>query len=178
MKTVIKDYNSKIWFVVAFEEEFISNKHNVLYTGAGKINAAMATQWLIDNFDIKEIINVGTAGGNPNKVEKSKIYQIDKVIDRDWKTPNVILPEISVNNIKLGLESKSCYTGDSFVTDWNDNFEVVDMEAYAIAKVCQNEENNIPFGCYKYISDTGSDEEWENSLKHCNEALNEMFKEI
>jgi adenosylhomocysteine nucleosidase len=59
-----------------------------------------------------------------------------------------------------------CGSGDSFATDgvmmgWN----VVDMEAYALAKVCAGE--NVPFCCLKYISD-GADENaiqtWDNAL--------------
>ena len=174
MKVVINDYGIHTWFVVAFEEEFTSNIHNVLYTDAGKINAAMATQWLIDNYSVTDIINVGTAGGNPNKVEKDKIYQIGKVVDRDWKTPSIIYPEIKLET--RWMYNKVCYTGDSFVIDWDNDFDLVDMESYAIAKVCTDPENDIPFSCYKYISDTGSDEEWNESLAKCNQAFNEMFK--
>ncbi len=176
MKTVVNNYNENIWFIVAFEEEFKSDKHNILYIeDAGKITAAMATQWLIDNFDVDEIINVGTAGGNPNKnINIGKIYKIGKVIDRDYKTPNTILPEIV---IEKALPNARCFTGDSFVESWDDtDMEIVDMEAYAIAKVCSNPENDIPFSCYKYISDTGSDEEWNESLVKCNAAFNEMFE--
>ncbi len=28
------------WFVVAFEKEFMSQNHNIVYTGPGKVNAA------------------------------------------------------------------------------------------------------------------------------------------
>ena len=174
MKTVINNYDDSIWFVVAFEEEFYSTEYNILYTGAGKINAAMGTQWLIDNYNVTEIINVGTAGGNPNKVKKDTIYEIGKLVDRDWKTPSVTYPEIKLDT--QWMYTKTCYTGDSFITDWNNDFDMVDMEAYAIAKVCNDPENGTSFYCYKYISDTGSDEEWTKSLAKCNKAFNEIFK--
>ena len=174
MKVVINDYDIATWFVVAFEEEFVSNIHNVIYTGAGKINAAMATQWLIDNYCVNRIINIGTAGGNPNKVEKDVIYKVGKVIDRDWKIPGCIYPEILVSDQE---NSKICYTGDSFVMNWDNDFELVDMESYAIAKVCNDPENQTPFDCYKYISDTGSDEDWNKSLVKCNAAFNLMFED-
>ena len=174
MRVVHNNSYDTRWFVVAFEEEFTSHDCNILYLEEpGKISAAMATQWLIENYDVSEIINIGTAGGNPNKVEKGKVYEIGEVADRDWKTPNCALPSIKVNEIKGGLNT--CYTGDSFVTDWNNDFDIVDMEAYAIAKVCKNKENCIPFSCYKYISDTGSDIEWKESLGKCNKVFNEMF---
>lgn len=175
MKVSVKNQNDTTWFVVALEEEFTSDKHNVLYMGVGKINASMATQWLLNKFKVQKIINIGTAGGNPNKVEKDKIYAIGKVVDRDWKTPDCINPEIIINN-QFELETKTCYTGDSFVTDWDAGYEMVDMEAFAVAKVCSASENNVSFECYKYISDTGSDQDWQESLVKCNDVFNKMFK--
>ena len=87
MKASMKNKNDSTWFVAALEEEFTSDKHNVLYTGMGKINAAMAVQWLIDNFNVKKIINVGSAGGNPTTIATGRIYHIGTVVDRDWGFP-------------------------------------------------------------------------------------------
>ena len=54
-----------------------------------------------------------------------------------------------INTINMNL---ICATGDSFVeSDIGLKADVVDMEAYAIAKVCYQE--SIPFACFKYISD-------------------------
>ena len=174
MKVSLKDKRNTTWFVVAIEDEFVSDKHNVIYVGPGKINAAMGTQWLIDNYKVSEIINIGTAGGNPKKVEKGKVYNIGRVWDRDWKTPN------HPNGLEIILKKdkrlKACYTGDSFVTSWDNDYDLVDMEAFAIASVCLAPQNNIKFSCYKYISDTGSDDEWIESLVKCNQAFNKMFK--
>ncbi len=170
MKVSVKNKNDSTWFIVALEDEFSSDKHNVLYTGMGKINATMATQWLVDNYDVREIINIGTAGGNPNKVEAGRVYTIGKVVDRDWNFPGDPKLEIVINEI---TDADTCYTGDSFVTDWNNDYEIVDMESFAIAKVCK--ENKIPFRCYKYISDTGDDADWKESFEKCNKIFNEMF---
>lgn len=177
MKTIIRNQDDKTWFIVAFEEEFQSTEHNVLYLeAAGKITAAMATQWLIDNYDPEEIINVGTAGGNPNNknIEIGRIYAIGTVIDRDYKVFDKTKPGIVIDEVN---SFNKCYTGDSFVENWdNTDMGIVDMEAYAIAKVCIHPENNIPFTCFKYISDTGSDVDWHENLKDCNRKFNEIFK--
>ena len=76
----------------------------------------------------------------------------------------------------LMLETKSdfnpigrnatCGTGDCFVEDKSQYYgEVVDMEAYALAKVCYH--YDIPFISFKYITD-GADEQahedWEKNL--------------
>lgn len=174
MKVSVKNKNNSTWFVAALEEEFSSDKHNVLYTGMGKINAAMSVQWLIDNFNVKKIINVGSAGGNPNKVDAGRVYHIGTTVDRDWCFPDSGCVTVLTNN-DASQESKTCFTGDSFVTDWNNDYEIVDMEAFAIAKVCNAPENNIQFSCYKYISDNGSGDDWRESLIQCNKILSEMF---
>lgn len=174
MKVSVKNKNDSTWFVVALEEEFSSDKHNVLYTGMGKINAAMAVQWLIDNYDVKKIINVGSAGGNPNKVEAGRVYNIGTTVDRDWDFSDSGYTTVLTND-DASQDSKTCFTGDSFVTDWNNDYEIVDMEAFAIAKVCNAPENNVQFSCYKYISDNGSGDDWRESLIKCNKIFNEMF---
>ena len=59
------------------------------------------------------------------------------------------IPDHPINTINMNL---TCATGDSFVeSEINLKADVVDMEAYAIAKVCYLE--SIPFACFKYISD-------------------------
>lgn len=40
-----------------------------LYSGVCKVNAAIATQLLIDTYDIHSIINIGTVGGIDEGVE-------------------------------------------------------------------------------------------------------------
>ena len=172
MKIVENDKASKDWFVVAFEQEFASQTHNVLYTGVGKINAAMATQKLIDTHDVARIINVGTAGAKPGTAQPGTIFTIGAVIDRDSNIPghsrNLIKTHHATHHI--------CYTGDSFITRWdNMHYEIVDMEAFAIAAVCQA--NNIQFECYKFISDNGSNNDWARALAACNKRFNDMFRQ-
>ena len=49
--------------------------------------------------------------------------------------------------------------------------DVVDMEAYALAKTCRNLE--IDFVSYKYISDDGNADDWE---KNCGNGVKEFKK--
>ena len=60
----------KYVLVVALEEELegLNGVYNVLYTGVGKVNAAITlTKYLTENPDIDLVINYGTAGGvNPD----------------------------------------------------------------------------------------------------------------
>ena len=77
------------------------------------------------------------------------------------ETPFDKIKEIITSN-----DGYSCGTGDSFVNKKIDMIvDVVDMEAYAIAKVCKLE--NIEFKCFKYISDNAdvnADNDWNKNL--------------
>ena len=66
----------------------------------------------------------------------------------------------------------SCGTGDSFVTSGDGiTTDVVDMEAYAIAKVCYL--NKVDFVSYKYITDDGDADDWK---RNCNKGIKEFKK--
>ena len=54
--------------------------------------------------------------------------------------------------------------------------DVVDMEAYAIAKVCKLE--NIEIKCFKYISDNANknaDNDWKRNLKIASNAFSNFI---
>ena len=60
-------------------------------------------------------------------------------------------PFDTINEVIISDEGYSCGSGDSFVNKQIEmDVDLVDMEAYAIAKVCMLE--NIEFKCFKYIS--------------------------
>ena len=65
----------------------------------------------------------------------------------------------------------TCYTADMFKTP-NQYEDVVDMEAYALAKICYR--NNISFISFKYITDEGNGNDWE---KNCGKGISK-FKEV
>ena len=72
-----------------------------------------------------------------------------------------------VNEIIISDNGYSCGTGDNFVTKKIEmDLDVVDMEAYAIAKVCFIKKVN--FRCFKFISDNAdnsADNDWNTNLK-------------
>jgi len=154
--------------------------YNVLYTGVGKVNATyQLVNHLVKIQDVpKLIINYGTAGSR--KIKKKTLVDCTKFVQRDMdvtglgfmrgETPFESDPPLMLdfgitplNNIK---RRATCGSGDSFVEDRTQYYgEVVDMEAYALAKVCYKEK--IPFVAFKYITD-GADEQahedWEANL--------------
>ena len=159
--------------------------HNLLITGVGKVNAThhLTKRLQVDgsiNYDarINLVINYGTAGSR--KYNKGELVDCTKFLQRDMdvtglgfeknQTPFEWEPEIVIReqNAKFNPIGKNaiCGTGDSFVEDSsNHHGEVVDMEAYALAKVCYL--YNVPFISFKYITD-GADGnavvDWEENV--------------
>ena len=155
-------------FLAAIKEETIGLDY-FNHTGVGKINATYNTLRLINIHKPKLIINYGTAGAVNTQlngiIECTKFYQRDM----DVRILDFELGETPFDQVKEIITSKngySCGTGDNFVNKKIDmEVDVVDMEAYAIAKVCKLE--NIEFKCFKYISDNtdeNANNDWNKNL--------------
>jgi len=168
-------------FLAAIKEETIGLDY-FNYTGVGKINATYNALRLIQTHKPKIVINYGTAGAVNNKlkgiVECTKFYQRDMdVRGLDFK-----LGETPFDTIKEIINSEngySCGTGDNFVNKKIDmEVDVVDMEAYAIAKVCKLEK--IEFKCFKYISDNAdenADIDWNKNLALGAQTFSKFYKD-
>ena len=155
--------------------------YDVLYTGVGKVNATFKLTQKFGKFGSNVpydlVINYGTAGSR--KIKKKTLVDCTKFVQRDMDVTGLGFMRGETPFEKeppLMLETKSdfnpigrnatCGTGDCFVEDKSQYYgEVVDMEAYALAKVCHN--YYIPFISFKYITD-GADEQahedWETNL--------------
>tara|TARA_B100000787_G_C16026768_1_gene220891 strand:+ start:34 stop:555 length:522 start_codon:yes stop_codon:yes gene_type:complete len=166
-------------FLAAMKEETIGLDY-FSHTGVGKINATYNSLKLISIHKPKLVINFGTAGAiNDNLkgiIECTKFYQRDM----DVRGLNFELGETPYDKIKEIITSDSgysCGSGDSFVNKKIDMVvDVVDMEAYAIAKVCKFE--NVEFKCFKYISDNANkdaDNDWKKNLKIASNAFSNFI---
>lgn len=69
---------------------YIGSLHNkdivVVRCGIGKVNAALCTQIMIDNFDIHAVINTGVAGGLDDKLSIGDIVISSDTIQHDFDT--------------------------------------------------------------------------------------------
>jgi len=149
-------------------KELVPPNVSVYYTGVGKVNAAIkATEvlsGLFFNFNAT-VLNYGSAGSNT--IPKGTLADCRYFIQNDMHTPfgkthetpfdSEIYPEIKEPTIEFG-SGYVCRTQDKF----EDNPQgIFDMEAYAIAKVCKI--YGFDFRAYKYISDGGDIDEWEEN---------------
>ena len=157
-----------ILILVAVEEELSIKdlpEFQIYYTGVGKINASIRTLEIIRDYSPTQVINYGTAGSLNKKlkglVEVAQFFQRDMdATPLGFKIGQTPFDEIE--EINFGSAGYSCGTGDSFVTQTPKlKTDLVDMEAYAIAKICYLKD--IKFKCFKYISDNadeGANNDW------------------
>lgn len=145
----------------------------VIYTGVGKVNATSAATLALLALQPKLVINYGTAG----KIAHihNGLVEVADVVQRDMaamplaprgRTP--FSPEM--DRISSGHGNVVCGTGDSFVTaidPWlvENNIDIVDMELFAIAHVCQR--HGVAWRAFKYITDAADD----NAADHWNENV-------
>lgn len=156
--------------LVALEAELpyklAPKNYKVIYTGVGKVNAAFeATRAIAEAHSLgfhPEVYNYGTVGScNP---DLTGMHRITRFVQRDMnaepQAPRGVTPfEAGLPYLDFSLDMThglTLGTGDQFVHElepWlvNNNVDVVDMEAYAIAHVCKR--MNAQFTCYKYITD-------------------------
>lgn len=174
-------------FAMKEESRDVFEDCDLLHTGIGKVNASYALTRKLSAADRPSVVvNMGTAGSRIHKA--GTIVNCTAFVQRDmdvsflgfekWKTPFSPDPVYIEYGIPLnGFTQGVCGTGDSFdVSDQAHHFDAVDMEAYALALICQREA--IPFLCLKYISDGADDKadsDWNSALERAAEALRDVL---
>lgn len=137
---------------------------SVLFTGVGKVNAAIATMQTLQRLQPALVINYGTAGKTDGRLHG--LVEVAQVIQRDMNaeplSPRGQTPLMDgPHHYSSNHPGVVCGTGDSFVTaidPWlvENNIGVVDMELFAIAAVCHH--HNVPWRSFKYITDDANDD--------------------
>jgi adenosylhomocysteine nucleosidase len=164
----------------------------VLYTGLGKVNAAMnLTRHLSELRSqgnvLPMVVNFGSAGSG--KFNTGSLVACTNFVQRDMDvsalgfvhgtTPFEDLPAaIEYPNMFANLPIATCGTGDSFETGTPKVLcDVVDMEAYALAKVCRLE--GVQFACVKFISD-GADHaaarDWQDNAHRAADEFLRLYR--
>ena len=184
--------------VIALELEgqglFERAEVGVLYTGLGKVNAALSLARELATLRARNalpklVVNFGTAGSRT--FATGSVVACRKFVQRDMdvtglgfalgETPFEAMPAmLSVPAVFSHLPEGVCGTGDRFETGVAGlACDVIDMEAYALAKVCLTEA--VPFACVKFISD-GADataaDDWQASLPKAAAAFFALYREL
>jgi adenosylhomocysteine nucleosidase len=160
----------------------------VHFCGIGKVNATMKATELILKTGCRHVLNLGTAGSHQfvthELIECAGFIQKDM----DLSPLNFPLGETPMDDIPgkiefptlTGLKKGLCGTGDVFeIGKPRLECDLVDMEAYAIAKVCRR--FKVGFTSIKYITD-GSDphskDDWFKNLRPASESLLQIYQQI
>jgi adenosylhomocysteine nucleosidase len=127
----------------------------VLYCGVGKVNAAIA---LCSELSRYRCAGLGFALGVTPYDEAPARIRFERRFTQ--------------------LPSAVCGSGDSFATVHVEvACEVLDMEAYALAKVCRHEQAD--FACVKYVTD-GADHtaanDWQRNVHKAAEEFLSLFR--
>lgn len=161
--------------------------YNHLICGIGKVSATYHLTKAIQEKRPALIVNLGSAGSS--HFQRGDVVCCTKFVQRDmdvrglgyelYETPLSGLATVLEYGVLMdGLPTGICGTGDNFemahkVTAYN----VVDMEAYALALVAMKE--NIPFLCLKYISDGADDnaaDDWSLQVHRAAVAFEQVLK--
>ncbi len=167
-----------------------------LFSGVCKVNAAIATQILIDTYHVDSIINAGTAGGMNSELDifdtvvstEVAYHDVDAEILTDFhpwlETVYFKADPKLLNMSKKAVEKLErtynvfwgrMVTGEAFITEdgrqkINEQFAplTVDMETASIAHVCYV--NNIPFISIRSVTDTETHSGSEFFEENCEKA--------
>lgn len=181
----------RLLVVYAVEEERVdvpfSGEIFYVKTGIGKVKAAIKVQSAIAEIKPDFVLNIGTAGSVKHSV--GEIVVCNKFFDRDLEKVNH--PEITsrlefdkkaIHDFLPGIivDDYSCGTGDSFLVDAQMLYcDVCDMEAFAVAMVCDY--FKVPFAAVKYVSDKvgeNKSKQWEETLAGAKKGLSDFFHSV
>lgn len=173
---------------MAFCSGMLNNKKVVVVrSGVGKVNAALCTQALVDNYDVKAIINTGIAGSLKSEINIGDIVLSTDMVQHDMDATGFgydigVIPQMEVSNFgaddnlrKLAL--KCCQqvnpdisvfegrivSGDQFVSDKEKkNWIFEHFQGYCTemegAAIAQGAYlNGVPFLIVRAISDKADD---------------------
>lgn len=131
IENIMIDKEYKNIYELCFIQGKINNTQVVLVeAGVGKVNAARTTQILIDKFNIKGIINVGSAGSSNDELQIGDIVIGKKLVQHDFDITAFGHPKGYISNVGKYIES--------------DNSLIQKME-YTISKI-KNNDFNIKVG--------------------------------
>ena len=163
--------------IIALPEEAEGIQGYKIYlSGCGKVNATIATMKAI-NDGHKFIINFGSAG---TVSDITWFVEVTGYVYRDMDARELgcdLGQTPFEDGILIGNTGIVCGSGDKFATSKPEiACDIVDMEAYAIAKICLKE--RINFRSFKYISDSADENsasDWEENIHKGNTLFQQQL---
>jgi adenosylhomocysteine nucleosidase len=164
----------------------------VLYCGVGKVNATYALTRRLAEYrhagrTLPHVVNFGTAGSRRHPAGTA--LECHAFIQRDMDVSGLGVPlgttpfdadipvRLEFPPVFPQLAPAVCGTGDSFATSESAiECDVVDMEGYALAKVCWLERTR--FTAVKWVTDgadSAAGDDWQSNLQHAAERFLQLY---
>lgn len=184
MATERADFHKKMLILMALPQESQgliepwaqAREIPLIFSGMGLINATLTTTEAILKFQPEWILNLGTGGSR--RFKTGDVVECVEFIRRDQ--PISFLNKKIKTSQHTKLPVTNCGSADHVdVTEHIEQFGIVDMEAYAIATVCQN--FKIKLTCVKTVSDDSAGDakiNWKKNLKICSTNLFEFLQTL
>ena len=173
---------------------FESAQIPVLYSGVGKINATLSLTQALHSYSIQQqppplVVNFGSAGSRRHL--PGHLCACHQFVQRDMDvralgfalgvTPFDQTPSrLEFPTVFQHLPAAVCGSGDSFeVAAVDASCDVVDMEAFAFAKVCWHARGK--FACAKYVTDGadgGAADDWRRNVHKAAEEFLNLYRGI
>jgi adenosylhomocysteine nucleosidase len=140
-----------------FFHVYQSDDMTLVISGVGKMNATMATTFMLTTFSPEKILNLGAAGSLGDE-EIGVVFQVESIVEADRplrhrnNKPRMYTPQ-TVD----GFTNAVLATRDIPVLDPDERKEValladlIDMEGCAVAHVCKR--FNTPCYLFKFVTD-------------------------
>jgi len=183
----------EILVVFAMREEaadaFAGVGSPLLFTGVGKVNSAWALTRALTLRRPRLVLDFGTVGSP--RLAHHTLVECTRFIQRDMDarplglplgaTPFDALPAVLEVPRRLpDLPAVTCGSADHFVSGHDvGSADVVEMEAYALARVCRLE--GVEFMAVKYVTDGGDDgahEDWQGNLPRAAAEFRRVYDRI
>lgn len=169
-----------ILVVMALPDEsgFLFENANVkpLYTGIGQVKAAMSLTQALGQFTPSAVMNFGTAGSFDRA--QGHCVECSAFIQRSINQLGPKAKKIPAADVLTNLPKVICGSADFIQHQKFDSittpFDIMDMEAYALAYVCQ--QFKVPFYSFKYISDSSDHQVVADWKKNILLAQKELFQ--
>jgi len=161
----------------------------VLYTGIGKINSAWALTRALMIRRPRLVLDFGTVGSP--RFPPHTLVECTRFIQRDMDVSPLGLPRgttpfddlpaaLDVPRRLPDLPEAVCGSADHFVSGHDvSDCDVVEMEAYALAKVCRRE--GVDFMAVKYVTDGGDASahvDWAANLPRAARAFHAVYERL
>lgn len=173
-----------------YDGNIFGREVTIVQSGIGKVNAAIASALLIENFHVDAVVNTGSAGGIGQGLSIGDLVVSTKLAYNDadarvfgyefgqipqmplyYKANEQLIEQLKSAALKVDwkINSGLIVSGDSFIAEKEKIYEmkqyfpdalVTEMEGAAVAQTCYQFE--VPFVVVRALSDTADEEAVES----------------